>query len=160
MWYTLLVFELITEFDNVAIWICLYWKAVLHKNLFLFLHHSTSFCPLSFLWPWIHFPIQVSNSSAFPTSLLKFPAIRIIDVDRFFRSLLRVVRSLYRSQSSSGCWVSGIGPYTLIIVIMWSIRFLCGEFYFSICRFLVVIRRICQRSSSMHVLNFYIFCLK
>ena len=132
MWCTLLVFELTTEFDHVAMWLCLCWKAVLHKNLLLFSHHSTGFCPLSFLWPRVHFPIKVSNSSVFPTFPLKSPAIRITDIDRFFRSLLRVVRLLYRSQSSSGCLVvlSVVGPCTLIVMIMWSIRFLSGQFLF------------------------------
>ena len=45
-------------------------------------------------------------------------------------------------------WLCGLSDFCLV------------NSYFSICRFLVVVHRVCQKSSSMSVLNCSIFCLK
>ena len=77
------------------VWPCCYVALfVLEGSIAQKFVFATSFCPLSFLWPRVHFPIQVSKSSAFPAFPIKYSAIRIVEVDRFLRLLLGVVRSL------------------------------------------------------------------
>ena len=126
---TLLVFELIIQFDYVVMWLCLCRKAVLQKNVLLFLEHSTSFCPLSFLWLWVHFSIQVLKLFSFPSFPLKSPAIRIADVDRCLRLLLMVARH-HTVVLCVELHFSVFDPCTLIVVIKRSIRSLSGELLF------------------------------